>query len=66
MLDTQFTLPVFLRCNREEESGLPGCLFKYDSPDEQCHEGRKGKRERERVVSMDDIIVLPWGIYFIR
>lgn len=39
---TQFALPVFLNCIKEGESSLPGCLFKFDSLDEQCHEGRKG------------------------
>lgn len=33
---------MFLQCKTEGESGLPGCLFKYDSPDEQCNDRREG------------------------
>ena len=37
-----FTLPIFLNCTRDGGSDLPGCLYKYDSPNEQCSNGREG------------------------
>ena len=32
--------PFYQSCNRD--GGLPGCLVKYDSPKQQCSEGRNG------------------------
>ena len=35
------TIPGFLDCSRL--GTLPGCIFKYDNPDEQCAAGRQGE-----------------------
>ena len=35
--------PSFHEC--ESDSNLPGCLFKYNTPQEQCKNGRTGKFE---------------------
>ena len=45
---TANTLPGFLNCTRL--GTLPGCLFKYDAPNEQCAEGREGKITLPRLV----------------
>ena len=34
------TIPGFLNCS--QLGTLPGCLFKFDSPDDQCATGRNG------------------------
>ena len=36
------TLPGFL--NFSHERNLPGCLYKFDKPNEQCSEGRTGEK----------------------
>lgn len=39
------TIPGFLNCT--QEGNLPGCLFKFDRPNEQCTEGRTGNNEED-------------------
>lgn len=36
------TVPGFLNCTRA--GTLPGCLYKFDQPNDQCAPGREGRR----------------------
>ena len=42
-LITNIALPTYLNCSRDGR--LSGCLFRFDKPDRQCTNMRKGKGE---------------------
>ena len=44
----------FQNCTRE--GTLPGCLFKYDHPEEQCSEGRTGKSTVVYAVDLSTLV----------
>ena len=42
-LVTNIAIPTYLKCERDGR--LSGCLFRFDNPDEQCTDMRKGERK---------------------
>lgn len=49
------TIPGFLNCSHRRLGSLPGCLFKYDSVDEQCADGREGEWRYSSNCTRDDL-----------